>query len=952
MTSSERSSADALVTALERDVPPAGSALRTERQTRTIAAPALSAWTTLARRVATDAPRLLEPFVDTSVSRVGRVEAAHLERWATAGLAMAEGWRGERRAHAFLRAAAGLDRIAPAVLERWCALAPRFGKAIDDARFFDLVDPAVAGWDVQEQAAWLGAVAACAVRAPLTAAALYRTWPGSLGGVTAGLRAAVLDATAAAVPHLDVTRLERVLPVMGALLAELRPESHALAAELLREVGTGAPHALPRLLPSLGPLLESRDPERLRRWLARGLTIAAENPAAGVAFFALESRTSQRVLHASGTAVFLAEVQGEIRKFVQMLSGQPAVPHGTGPFALRPAFEASPTAGGLSLPDVVDTLDTYEDNARLLRLLAALLAGRRETGTYADPAVAERLRADGEPPHLDELVRLTDGYRVAAALRRRYPGLAADLTWACGALLARARTRRGASLPAMLDAVLALALHPDAARERVPAWLALAAAPALPALAPLATPETTIEDAIAAARALAPFFEPMPDPEAAAGVLSDLLPLLLDEPGDGEPVAGAADPTGAPDTDAPDLVDVPDDLALQLGELLGDETGTPHALSPEELLRLLEAALGTSLAQSRATNVEQLGLFVTQLLGKHLGKVVARPPGEADTLGGGRALLPRRREADGLVFRYDEWDHVIGDYRPAWCRLVETAVTEDAGVFYEQTLARHAALVPELRRHFQRLRPEMYRVLRGLEDGDDFDLGAAVDARAQIRARRTPSPKLYTSRVRQERDVATLFLVDLSASTDEEAAGTPDGQRIIDVTREALVLMAAALEEIGDAYAIYGFSGQGRDHVEFFGVKDFDERLSPAVKGRIGGMEPHGSTRMGTAIRHAITKMRGVTAPSRHLLLLSDGFPQDLDYGDDRQSHVYGIRDTATALREAQAVGVRPYCITVDLAGHDYLRDMCDPNAYLVIENVADLPRELPKIYQRLVRAG
>jgi nitric oxide reductase NorD protein len=86
--------------------------------------------------------------------------------------------------------------------------------------------------------------------------------------------------------------------------------------------------------------------------------------------------------------------------------------------------------------------------------------------------------------------------------------------------------------------------------------------------------------------------------------------------------------------------------------------------------------------------------------------------------------------------------------------------------------------------------------------------------------------------------------------------------------------------------------------------------------------------------------------------MLSDGFPQDLDYGTDRQSHVYGIRDTAMALREVQAAGVRPFCLTVDLAGHDYLRQMCDPRQYLIIENVAGLPRELPKIYQRLVRAA
>jgi nitric oxide reductase NorD protein len=109
---------------------------------------------------------------------------------------------------------------------------------------------------------------------------------------------------------------------------------------------------------------------------------------------------------------------------------------------------------------------------------------------------------------------------------------------------------------------------------------------------------------------------------------------------------------------------------------------------------------------------------------------------------------------------------------------------------------------------------------------------------------------------------------------------------------------------------------------------------------------------MGTAIRHATALMRDLPAPAQHLVLLSDGFPQDLDYGDDRQSHVYGIRDTATALRETQAAGIRPFCITVDLAGHDYLREMCDPNTYVVIERVADLPRELPRIYQRLVRAA
>ena len=163
--------------------------------------------------------------------------------------------------------------------------------------------------------------------------------------------------------------------------------------------------------------------------------------------------------------------------------------------------------------------------------------------------------------------------------------------------------------------------------------------------------------------------------------------------------------------------------------------------------------------------------------------------------------------------------------------------------------------------------------------------------------------------------------------------------------------MSEALDELGDAYAIYGFSGQGRANVEFYLVKGFGERLGPAVKARIGGVAPKRSTRMGAALRHATRKLTAVGARAKHLMLLSDGFPQDDDYGEDRRSHVYGIRDTAVALREADAAGIAPFCITVDRAGHDYLREMCDASRYMVIEDVAALPRELPKIYRRVVRA-
>ena len=112
----------------------------------------------------------------------------------------------------------------------------------------------------------------------------------------------------------------------------------------------------------------------------------------------------------------------------------------------------------------------------------------------------------------------------------------------------------------------------------------------------------------------------------------------------------------------------------------------------------------------------------------------------------------------------------ISDYRSRWCQLYEIGLEGDSGEFFQTALGDHADLLPEVRRQFQRVRPEMYRTVRGLEDGEDFDLNAAVAARIDARVGIAPSNRLYLARKREERDVATLFLVDMSASTDEPLA--------------------------------------------------------------------------------------------------------------------------------------------------------------------------------------
>ncbi len=82
--------------------------------------------------------------------------------------------------------------------------------------------------------------------------------------------------------------------------------------------------------------------------------------------------------------------------------------------------------------------------------------------------------------------------------------------------------------------------------------------------------------------------------------------------------------------------------------------------------------------------------------------------------------------------------------------------------------------------------------------------------------------------------------------------------------------------------------------------------------------------------------------------MLSDGFPQDCDYGPDRSDHEYGVADTARALAEAARAGVQTFCVTVDRSGHDYLKRMCPDDRYLLIEEIEALPDALTKVYQKL----
>ena len=189
-------------------------------------------------------------------------------------------------------------------------------------------------------------------------------------------RQALLGALARTGRHVAGT-VGEIVPVVGTVVRQVPPIHRTRALAWLGEIAERFPQAIIGAIRSLPRLYEEADAGVVDGWFEAGLRLAAENAPAGMAYFALESRTSLRVLHTGSTAVELQEAQGVLRKYVQMLSGSPASLRGTDRFRLLPPLEEFPSENEVAVPLRIDLLGTYEENFRLYRFVAAQLAGVR-----------------------------------------------------------------------------------------------------------------------------------------------------------------------------------------------------------------------------------------------------------------------------------------------------------------------------------------------------------------------------------------------------------------------------------------------------------------------------------------------------------------------------------------------------------------------------------------------
>ncbi|MDW7771720.1 MAG: VWA domain-containing protein [Desulfobulbaceae bacterium] len=342
-----------------------------------------------------------------------------------------------------------------------------------------------------------------------------------------------------------------------------------------------------------------------------------------------------------------------------------------------------------------------------------------------------------------------------------------------------------------------------------------------------------------------------------------------------------------------------------------------------------EVEPGSELEQAAADVVQELGYLPEKYVSSAAGKA-----------GSGYAsfstLEPETGQEIIAPVTYDEWDYRRGDFRKNWCSLREKEIPLSRSNFLEETLDKYHGRIIRLRYQFEMMRNQE-RFVRRQRDGEDIDLDAVIESMADSRAGLPPSDRLFIRLRRDERDIAVLFLVDMSNSTQGWVGK---------VIKESLVLLCEALEVVGDRYAIYGFSGMRRLRSEFFHIKHMDEMYDDSVKERIGSIAPREYTRMGPAIRHAASLLKDIDSRIKLLITLSDGKPEDYD---DYKGE-YAIEDTRHALVEAKLADIHPFCITIDRQARDYIEHMYGNVNYIQIDDAGKLPLKMPEIYRILTR--
>lgn len=292
---------------------------------------------------------------------------------------------------------------------------------------------------------------------------------------------------------------------------------------------------------------------------------------------------------------------------------------------------------------------------------------------------------------------------------------------------------------------------------------------------------------------------------------------------------------------------------------------------------------------------------------------------------------------------YPEWDKRAEIYRKDWCTVIEKlpawrktsvneAVTISPGVSDNIRLTR------------TRLASQSHR-LRRQREGDELDLNAAIEAMVARRVGVSSDSRLFIGAANVNRATSVLVLLDFSQSTNDRLEES--GSCLLDIEKQAALMLARAVTGNFARIAIHGFSSNTRAEVSYYRLLEFGVPLDGETEALIAAAPGLYSTRMGAALRHATSLLNAEESDRHAILLVTDGAPSDIDVYDTN----YLIEDARVAVNDARRANVRVHCITVEKKVHVDMQRIFGRNHFDIVERVQTLPERLCRAYAHLSAA-
>lgn len=670
---------------------------------------------------------------------------------------------------------------------------------------------------------------------------------------------------------------------------------------LLDNLVAKAPRAIRPFLENLDVLLGQLTLGGLRRWIAWGVSAYRNDFEAQADYFSLSSEQARAVLQQEQRGVLFVNVQRRLNMYLRSLWGRDFFIRPTsGDFETREGYRPYIEHYFIHLPDAFDdyTPEGMEtvSGMDVYRASAAHAAAHLVFSHY-----------DTQAEELSNLQRLMIGViedaRIETLTVRSFPGM--KPLWI---KLLPADTALDEGLQPILDRIARSLLDEEYVDSH-----------------PLVTQARA---AMAAAEAR------LDEPELARDIGLKLAEQVIAL---GIPLNSRTDRYSSPYRDdnrclweSPDLTELSHEL------LPGESAQVRKYVSIMEMINTVEV-------ENAGDDAEEIWVLQTELF-----------PYEDEGVSWNEM---EGKEPISSPFHYHEWDYQTQLERPNWVTLLEKRPRMGDSNDIEEILERHKPLVRRLKSLIEAVQPQGVIRQRKIEDGDEIDLGAAIDAMVDIRRGVQPDPRIGIRTHLQIRDLSVMLLIDLSESTNDplpeskstlttSTETTTEETTILDLSREAATLMADAMDKIGDPFAIHGFDSNGRHDVEYYRFKDFDTPYDDKVKRHLAGMSGQLSTRMGAAVRHAGALMMQRPSSKKILFILTDGEPADNDVHDPQ----YLRFDTKKAVEELARNGINTFCLTLDPYADQYVSRIFGAKNFLILDHVSRLPEKLPELYLSLTK--